>query len=134
MGNSQRDADIGFAFGAKILMDSITAKLDDLTFHHVLAEIPGAALVFFTAPNCGACRHLKQALVNFLQAYPPLPVFEVDAVHNGGLVNALEVFHLPALFLYVDGHYHRELKCEALPARIHQAIQVALGLPAEEEP
>ena len=71
---------------------------------------------------------------NSLHQYPPLPIFEVDAVHNGGLVNALEIFHLPALFLYVDGHYHRELQSEALPARIHHAIQTALSLPAEDEP
>lgn len=110
------------------------ARLDDLNFHHALAETPGAALVFFTAPHCGACRNLKRALERFLQEYPPLPVFEVDAVHNGGMVNALEIFHLPALFLYVDGHYHRELKCEPLPACIHSTIQSALLLPAEEEP
>lgn len=110
------------------------ARLDDLNFHHVLADTPGAALVFFTAPNCGACRNLRQALDKYLQAYPPLPLFEIDAVHNGGLVNALDIFHLPAMFLYVNGHYHRELKCEPLPARIHHAIQTALSLPAEDEP
>lgn len=110
------------------------ATLDDLNFYSVLAETPGTALVFFTAPHCGACRNLKRALESFLRLYPPLPVFEIDAVHNGGLVNALEVFHLPSMFLYVDGHYHRELKCEPLPARIHQAIQTGLSLPAEEEP
>jgi thioredoxin 1 len=110
------------------------ARLDDLNFHHVLADTPGAALVFFTAPNCGACRNLRQALDNYLQAYPSLPLFEIDAVHNGGLVNALDIFHLPAMFLYVNGHYHRELKCEPLPARIHHAIQTALSLPAEDEP
>jgi thiol-disulfide isomerase/thioredoxin len=110
------------------------ASLNDLNFHHVLGETPGAALVFFTAPDCGACKNLKQAVGIFLQTYSSLPVFEVDAVHNGGLVSALDVFHLPALFLYVDGHYHRELKCEALPARIHHAVETALHLPAEEEP
>ena len=114
-------------------MTSIT-HLTDLNFHHVLAETPGAALVFFTAPNCGACSSLKMALGKWLQAYPPLPVFEVDAVHNGGLINALDIFHLPALFLYVDGHYHRELHAEALPAQIQAAIQAALQLPAEDEP
>lgn len=110
------------------------ATLDDLNFQHVLRDTPGVALVFFTAPTCGACRSLKQALGVFLRTYEPLPVFEVDAVHNGGLVNALDIFHLPALFLYVDGRYHRELKCEALPVRIHQAVEAALSLPAEEEP
>lgn len=110
------------------------ARLDDLNFHHTLAETPGAALVFFTAPNCGACRSLKRALEKYLHEHPPLPVFEIDAVHNGGLVNALEIFHLPAIFLYMNGHYHRELKCEPLPARINHAIQTALSLPAEDEP
>ncbi|MEZ5453115.1 MAG: thioredoxin family protein [Thiothrix sp.] len=110
------------------------ARLDDLNFHHVLTETPGVALVFFTAPNCGACRSLKQALGKFLREYEPLPVFEVDAVHNGGLVNALEVFHLPAMFLYVDGNYHRELQCVPLPARIDAAIRQAKNLPSEEEP
>lgn len=110
------------------------ASLNDLNFHRVLAATPGAALVFFTAPHCGACRHLKQALQRYLQTYSELPVFEVDAVHNGGLVNALEVFHLPAMFLYVDGHYHCELHCEPLPIRVHAAIQFALTQPAQEEP
>ncbi len=113
---------------------TIIASLTDLNFHHVLAKTPGAALVFFTAPNCGACRSIKIALGKLLHQYPPIPIFEVDAVHNGGLVNALELFHLPALFLYLNGHYHCELHCEPLPARIHHAIQTALNLPAEDEP
>lgn len=110
------------------------ASLNDLNFHHVLATTPGVALVFFTAPHCGACRNLKQALQHYLQTYSALAVFEVDAVHNGGLVSALEVFHLPTMFLYVDGHYHCALHSEPLPARLHHAIQTALSQPAEEEP
>lgn len=110
------------------------ARLNDFNFHHRLAETPGVALVFFTAPQCGACRSLKQALTTLLRAGLPYPLFEVDAVHNGGLLNALEIFHLPALFVYVDGHYHRELQCELLPERIQQAIDKALDLPAEDEP
>ncbi|QTR51826.1 thioredoxin [Candidatus Thiothrix anitrata] len=111
------------------------ANLTDLNFHHVLAATPGTALVFFTAPNCGACRSLKLALGKYLHSYPAtLSVFEVDAVHNSALVNALEVFHLPALFLYVAGHYHCELHSEPLPAHLYRAIQTALSLPAQEEP
>ncbi len=51
-----------------ILTMTSIASLTDLNFHHLLAETPGAALVFFTAPNCGACRNLKQALEKFLPA------------------------------------------------------------------
>lgn len=109
------------------------ASLDDFNFYPVLAETRGAALVFFTAPQCGACRSLRQALDELLETCT-LPVFEVDAVHNGGLVNALAVFHLPTLFVYLNGHFHRELQCEPLPARIHRALEQALQLPAQEEP
>lgn len=110
------------------------ASLDDLNFHHVLAETRGVALVFFTAPHCGACRSLKRALETFLRENGSVPVFEVDAVRNGGLVNALDIFHLPATFIYRDGQYHRELKCEPLPGKIAEAIRQGQHLPAEEEP
>ena len=117
-------------------MPSMTtiARLDDLNFYEVLAATAGPALVYFTAPSCAACKSLKHALERYSHYYPPLPMFEVDAVHNGGLVRALEVFHLPALFLYVNGHYHRQLHCEVLPGALHHAIETALKLPAEEEP
>ncbi len=110
------------------------ASLNDLNFHHTLATLEGVALVVFTAPHCGACRHLKQALKLLQQQQPELSLFEVDAVHNGGLVNELEVFHLPALFLYVNGRFHRQLHCEPFAHRIQQALELALRLPAEEEP
>ena len=114
-------------------MSEITS-LDDLNFFAVLADTAGVTLVFFTAPSCGACRQLKTVLAKLLTEGAAFRVFEVDAVHNGGLVNSLGVFHLPAMFLYVDGHFHRALHCEALPERIQQAIDIALLLPAEEEP
>lgn len=116
-----------------ILMSEIIA-LDDLNFFEVLATTHGVVLVFFTAPSCGACRQLKLILSKMIAENATFQVFEVDAVHNGGLVNALEVFHLPAMFLYVNGRYHRAIHCEALPQRIQQAIDIALLLPAEEEP
>lgn len=116
-----------------ILMSEIIA-LDDLSFFEVLATTHGVVLVFFTAPSCGACRQLKLVLSKMIAENATFQVFEVDAVHNGGLVNALEVFHLPAMFLYVNGRYHRAIYCEALPQRIQQAIDIALLLPAEEEP
>ncbi len=130
-----------------ILMSEIIA-LDDLNFFEVLATTHGVVLVFFTAPSCGACRQLKLVLSKMIAENATFQVFEVDAVHNGGLVNALEVdavhngglvnalevFHLPAMFLYVNGRYHRAIHCEALPQRIQQAIDIALLLPAEEEP
>ena len=53
---------------------------------------------------------------------------------NGGIIQALTIFHLPALFLYVDGHYHRQIQCEATLPALQTAIQQALMQAAEEEP
>jgi thioredoxin-like negative regulator of GroEL len=114
-------------------MSEITS-LDDLNFFAVLADTAGAALVFFTAPSCGACRQLKTVLAKILAEGAAFRAFEVDAVHNGGLVNSLGVFHLPAMFLYLDGHYHRAIHCEPLASRILQAVDQAVFLPAEDEP
>lgn len=110
------------------------ASLDDLNYHHTLMAGVGTVLVYFTAPDCGACRALKAALQVLLQADEGIEVYEVDAVHNSALVNEFEVFHLPALFLYQDGVFHAELLCPPLPESIRQTIESVLDKPAEEEP
>ncbi len=117
-------------------MTEIT-RISDLNYHPTLMASRGAVLVYFTAPDCGACRSLKADLQAWQKEYPPyqaLPVFEVDAVESAGLVNEFEIFHLPTLFLYKDGQFHAELKCMASPASIEQTLQAASRLPAEEEP
>ena len=109
------------------------ASLNDLNYHHTLMDTAGVALVYFTAPDCGACKMLAQALQHY-PPHEPVTVFQVDAVHNGGLINAFGIFHLPTLYLYLDGQFHAELQCIALPEAIYQAVQTALLLPPEEEP
>lgn len=110
------------------------ARLDDLNFYHVVAETIGHVLVFFTAPHCSSCRSLYAVLQHPLLQADDLQVFEIDAVQNGGLVAAFEVWQLPAMFLYIDGHYHCELHSEALPSKLLAAIRQASSLPAEDEP
>jgi hypothetical protein len=58
----------------------------------------------------------------------------VDVQQSPALARALEVFHLPALFLYRDGHYHARLECEITPERLRTTIAAALTAPPEEEP
>ncbi len=99
-----------------------------------IAEAPAPTLVFFTSPACGACRHLKQVLHEVQTRHPDWRIFEIDAVQEGGLVNEFEVFHLPALFLFSGGDYHRALNCEARTDTIERAVETALRLPAEEAP
>lgn len=108
--------------------------LNDLNYHHTLMATTGVALVYFTAPDCGSCRALKLALQQYADTAAAVRVFEIDAVHNGGLINEFEIFHLPTLFMYQDGAFHADLKCFALPDAISAAVQVAAALAPEEEP
>lgn len=110
------------------------AALTQFDFHHRLAETPGVTVVCFTAPACGSCRQMKHALHCLCITRPGLAVFEVDAQHEPGLVRELEVFHLPSLFLFVDGEYHRPLEAEPLPDRLAAALDAALALPPLDPP
>ena len=108
-------------------------RLDQFNFYVRLAETPGPALVLFTALACGACRHWKQLLEGFSRA-EGIPVFEVDAGLDQALTREFELFHLPALFLFVDGEYHRPVECEANLTALRTALAAAVALPAEEAP
>ena len=57
---------------------------------------------------------------------------EVDAAKDPALAREFEVFHLPAVFVFVDGTYHCALHSEARPERIEAALQSALAAPEEE--
>jgi thioredoxin-like negative regulator of GroEL len=108
--------------------------LTQFDLHHRLAEVAGPAVVCFTAPACGSCRQMKRALAALRSDRPELPVFEVDAQHEAGLAREFAIFHLPALFLFVDGEYHRPVEAEPLAERLAAAIDAALGLPPLEAP
>jgi thioredoxin 1 len=108
--------------------------LDQFTFHHVLAETPGTALVIFTGPHCGACRRVKGLLWTLVARGEPWTLYEVDASRDAGLAREFEVFHLPSLFLFRDGQYHAPLHAEALPAAIRSAVAETLAQPAREAP
>lgn len=107
-------------------------KLSDFEFHHVLEATQGIALVMFSAPACGACKQLRQILSQ--DDFSAMSFFEVDASTDMGITREFEVFHLPALFLFVDGQYHSEIQAEAHPQPIRRAIEAAMLQPAEEAP
>lgn len=113
---------------------SALTELDDFNFHHVLGDRPGASLVLFVSEGCAACRSWKRLLTEALPDRHGLNLFVVDAGHNPGLVNEFEVFHLPALFLYLDGHYHASVQCEARPAALLDEIGRLRQEPAGEAP
>lgn len=106
--------------------------LDEFTLHRRLAATPGPALVLFTSPACGACRQVERLLPAAAPAHARL--FKVNVAQAQALARAYEVFHLPALFLFRDGHFHARLDCEVSRAALARAMDRALDAPAEEEP
>lgn len=108
--------------------------LSQFDLHHRLADMTGVALVMFSSPGCGGCRHLRRVLQEVVGLQPAWRVFEVDAQRDPGLSNEFEVFHLPTVFLFLDGEFHCRLEAEARPAAIVSAAHAALQQPAEEAP
>lgn len=115
-------------------MNTRLPYLDQFEFHETIERTRGVVLVMFSAPGCGACRRWRPLLVRLAGERADLQVFEVDAARDLALAREFEVFHLPALFLFVDGLYHCALHSEAQPARLEAALQAALMAPAEEAP
>lgn len=109
-------------------------NLDDESFYRVLEQTQGVSVVFFSSQGCASCRRWKELFREFLMVYDDVQVFAVDAQASMALTRSYEVFHLPSLFLFVDGHYHRPLQPHASIKSLRMAIDEAVALPAEDEP
>jgi thioredoxin 1 len=108
-------------------------ELSETDFYPQLAASPGVALLIFTGPDCGACRRLEKLLPSWLSGHVA-HFYKVDAQRCPALARAYEVFHLPALFVFVDGQYHAPLQAEAAPGPLIGALNRLLDEPAHEEP
>jgi thioredoxin 1 len=107
-------------------------SLDESRYHAHLLETGGIALVLFTSPSCGTCRVVERRLP--LAAPAGTHLFAVDVQQATGLARAFDIFHLPTLLLYRDGHFHARLDCEISAAALRAALAQALAAPPEEEP
>ena len=107
-------------------------RLTQFDFHHSLEQTQGLAVVYFTAQACGACRHLLPVLTQ-LPGHG-IQVYQVDAEQELALVKEFEVFHLPAMFLYVDGCFHAPLHSEPRLDKILQTVSMLASAPPQEAP
>ncbi|MES2641168.1 MAG: thioredoxin family protein [Myxococcota bacterium] len=104
--------------------------LHGLDLDRVLHVAKGPVLLVVTRPGCGACRGVKAALAA-LAPIEGLAIYEVDATGAPALVEELAIFHLPALWLMVDGEPVVEVPATTVPARLDSALRAALvTLPA----
>ena len=108
-------------------------ELCESDFHQRLAASPGVAVVMFSGPHCGACRRLEKHLPDWLEGRAS-HLYKIDVLKSTALARAYEVFHLPGLFVFVDGRYHAPLSGEAAPEPMRAALENLLAQPAHEEP
>lgn len=108
--------------------------LNELEFYSALGDTAGPSVVFFTKPGCSACRLWQRLLDELLQQRHDIHVYQIDAEQNMGLAHEYELFHLPALFLFLNGEFHCALQAEARLPHLIAAIDAALAAPAEEAP
>lgn len=108
-------------------------ELSEFDFHARMAASSGTALVMFSGPDCGACRRLEKHLPQWLSGHVDHYCI-VDVQRSTALARAYEVFHLPALFVFVDGAFHGPLHAEAAPSAMIAALLKLISEPAHEEP
>lgn len=109
------------------------AELSEFDFHARIAASSGTALVMFSGPDCGACRRLEKYLPEWLSGRVN-HFFLVNVQRSTALAREYEVFHLPGLFVFVNGHFHGPLHAPAAPMPMIDALMKLISEPAHEEP
>jgi thioredoxin-like negative regulator of GroEL len=110
------------------------ATLDQFDFHHRIGATQGPALVLFHAPGCASCRHWKQALAEYAGLHGNVTLYQVDVQQDTALVHEFGLFHLPALFLFLDGQFHCEFHSEPRMETIQATLEAAIEAPPQEAP
>ena len=108
-------------------------ELTEFDFHPRITHSNGVSLVMFSGPDCGSCRRVEKLLPQ-LAAGRVAHLYKVDIQTSTALAREYEVFHLPSLFLFVDGRFHAPLHAEPVAGKFSAAIDSALNEPAHEEP
>lgn len=108
-------------------------ELTESDFYPRLSASSGVSVVMFSGPDCGACKRIEKYLPDWLGRQAN-HLYKIDAQRCTGLARAYDVFHLPSLFVFVDGHYHAQLQAEAAPGPMRAALENLLAEPAREEP
>jgi hypothetical protein len=108
--------------------------LDQFDYHHKLEASDGLAITLFTKPSCASCQAWRRLLMQYKTFHPAVKIYQVDAEQDAALAQELEIFHLPALYLYINGKFHCQLQSEARISRFEAAMQDAILQPAQEAP
>lgn len=110
------------------------ATLDQFDFHHRIVATHGPALVLFHTPGCASCRHWRRLLADYAVLHDDVTLYQVDVQRDMALAHEFGLFHLPALFLYLNGRFHCEFQSEARMEDLSVAFKAAMGAPPQEAP
>ncbi|MDH5376869.1 MAG: thioredoxin domain-containing protein [Gammaproteobacteria bacterium] len=107
-------------------------QLDQFDYHSVLEETKGISLVLFVKQSCSSCKSWASLLLNYQNFHPAIQLFLLDVERDPGLGEEFELFHLPGIFLYIDGQFHATIQSEARLSQFEAAVQKAVfSLPQE---
>jgi thioredoxin-like negative regulator of GroEL len=73
-------------------------------------------------------------LLDYACAHTGPALYQVNVQQDMALAHEFGVFHLPAVYLYLDGRFHCELQSEARRDRFEVALHEALQAPPQEAP
>ena len=113
---------------------SVFESLSQFDFYEKLEKEHGVSLVFFSTDNCASCHYWEQLLWKYKSSLADVNIYRVDAARDQALTEEFEIFHLPALFLFLDGRFHSEVQCEAKLSVLTDHIEMLRLKPAQELP
>ncbi len=102
-------------------------------FHQDMEKRAGVSLVVFTQVSCGACRALKTVLDDAAPS-PVAHLLEVDALDAAALTAEYDVFHLPAMFVFVHGVFQGPLHAAPNATALQHALDQLLSQPPQDPP
>lgn len=100
---------------------------------HRLAASRGRTLLMFGSDGCGTCRAARTRVPALATGRIDTLVY-LDAERAAGLVREFEVFHLPALLLFLEGAFHGALEAPLSAPAFAAALEAVYAAPAAEAP
>ena len=99
--------------------------LTDASLYPALEARGGPVVVAFGTPSCGGCRRLRALLPALRAAVGGVAVAYAEAERCPGILADLEAFHLPAIWLFVDGDPWAPVEASLTVASLSAAIAAA---------
>ena len=73
-------------------------------------------------------------LADYAVLHDNVTLYQVDVERDTALAHEFGLFHLPALFLYLNGRFHCEFQSAARMEDLYASLTAAMGSPPQETP